>query len=944
MTIPTDNATLLRALRELPPEGRAARLRETGRPDALLLELADELARMATADPDEAVALADVLAETARGAGHELAEARCRRAAARALAYAGRFDEALAACDAAAGIAERAGLEAEAGRARLASMHALAELGRLEAAESVGLATRQRFVELGERPLAARADINLGVVYQRRDEPRSAVACFERARADLADEPLVVGSLDNNRGEALVALNDFEAAERAFEDALGAYERAEAPIAAAIAEGNLADVAARQGHLQAALEHFEQARRRFETNRSPVHLARLLAEQAEAKAILGLPAEALAEYEAVLPDLDTHGLALEAARARSGMGRVLVRLGRASEAETALAAAATGFDELGHGTARAKIDLVRAELLAANGRLGEARQLALRALAALADRPAEAVAARHVLALLGLRAGDDAVALAELNTAVTLAEQLDLPPLRADLLHTRGLALRRLGRLDEAIEDLTGAMEGVERVRGTLQAQRLRAAWLGDRAAVYEQLVDALLDRGGDDAVAHAFAVAEKAKSRSLLEQIQSHVPIDAFDDDCDPRGRALREELGRLQAELNGLYSRLAESDAAGGAAREGASLQDAIRRREQQLDALRARLTITSGVAGLLAPTATLEQVRRRIAADERLVEYMAVGDDVVAFVVGPDGVLVRRVPGALAAVTGPLARLRFQVDRALRPGAATSPRFPRMVDDARAELAALHDLLVRPLADGLPGAGRLTVVPHGPMHLVPFHALHDGESHLVERCAVRTAPSASILLLGDDPVDAVDRAIVLGVADEIAPGIADEAVEVARALAAAPDDTLVGPAATVEAFRRHCGKASVVHLAAHGRFAPESPMSSGLRLADRWLTVRDIYALRLDCELVTLSGCETGVNSVTAGDELMGLLRGFFAAGARSVLASLWRADDASASEFMRRFYARWGKGADRADAVRDVQLELMRQWPHPAHWAPFILVGS
>ncbi len=122
----------------------------------------------------------------------------------------------------------------------------------------------------------------------------------------------------------------------------------------------------------------------------------------------------------------------------------------------------------------------------------------------------------------------------------------------------------------------------------------------------------------------------------------------------------------------------------------------------------------------------------------------------------------------------------------------------------------------------------------------------------------------------------------------------------------------------------------------------------MASGLKLADRWLTVRDIYSLRLRADLVTLSGCETGRNLITAGDELVGLLRGFFAAGARSALVSLWRVNDESTTNLMADFYRLWhAESSDRmplAAALREAQLTLRRQRAHPAFWAPFILVGE
>ena len=134
-----------------------------------------------------------------------------------------------------------------------------------------------------------------------------------------------------------------------------------------------------------------------------------------------------------------------------------------------------------------------------------------------------------------------------------------------------------------------------------------------------------------------------------------------------------------------------------------------------------------------------------------------------------------------------------------------------------------------------------------------------------------------------------------------------------------------------------------ADVLHLACHGRFSAENPLASGLKLADRWLTVRDVYGLRLRASLVTLSGCDTGRTVVGGGDELVGLMRGFFAAGAASLLISLWTVNDESTAELMTRFYDAWRGGATKPAALRSAQRALLATRPHPVFWAPFLLGG-
>ena len=117
----------------------------------------------------------------------------------------------------------------------------------------------------------------------------------------------------------------------------------------------------------------------------------------------------------------------------------------------------------------------------------------------------------------------------------------------------------------------------------------------------------------------------------------------------------------------------------------------------------------------------------------------------------------------------------------------------------------------------------------------------------------------------------------------------------------------------------------------------------MFSGIRFGDAYLSLYDLYQLKLSAELVTLSGCATGMNVVTPGDELLGLVRGLLYAGAQSLLLSLWDVHDQSTADFMTCFYRRLQGRNDKASALQGAMIELRERYPHPYHWAPFTLTG-
>jgi CHAT domain-containing protein len=231
----------------------------------------------------------------------------------------------------------------------------------------------------------------------------------------------------------------------------------------------------------------------------------------------------------------------------------------------------------------------------------------------------------------------------------------------------------------------------------------------------------------------------------------------------------------------------------------------------------------------------------------------------------------------------------------------------------------------------------------VPHGFLHYLPFHALFDGRQFLMDRLSISYAPSAAVYALcrargvASDP-----RSLVLGVPDERAPHIVDEIAAVRTSLPS--PEVHIGPAATAERLQDEGARARYIHIATHGVFRQDNPMFSAVRLGNGDLGLLDLYKLRLTAELVTLSGCGTGLSAVVGGDELVGLVRGLLYAGARSVLVTLWDVNDRSTASFMQSFYTHLSVDQDKGRALTAAMRELHAQCDHPYFWAPFVLVGD
>ena len=148
----------------------------------------------------------------------------------------------------------------------------------------------------------------------------------------------------------------------------------------------------------------------------------------------------------------------------------------------------------------------------------------------------------------------------------------------------------------------------------------------------------------------------------------------------------------------------------------------------------------------------------------------------------------------------------------------------------------------------------------------------------------------------------------------------------------------------------------KYQYVHFATHGILSLEHPELSGIALSmvdekgqpqNGYLRLNEIYNLNLPAELVVLSACETGVGKQIRGEGLIALTRGFMYAGAKRVVASLWKVDDSATAELMAQFYKEMFVNKKRPpEALKEAQKHIsnQRRWRSPYFWAGFVLQGE
>jgi CHAT domain-containing protein/Tfp pilus assembly protein PilF len=936
------------ALLRLPsPEQQVAFLQSANLLDAKgLSQLLDQAMQLARSDPGKARQLAVICAEAAGEANAPAIAPRAAYLRAQTHAINGEFNNALELIQSAAEDFVALGEQMEALRTNIGRMNVLNELGRHAEALEAGQAVLDALAQPGDpspqaRLLLALAHQNRGVCFETMGRYEEALEAYALAEGHFTALEMTerIGDVSNNRGIVLVHLGRVAEALEAFESAARIWADAGLTLLQAQTLSNIGEAHLVLGNYTRSLNAFEQARRLFDPLDAVAHKRILLRKTADAYLALNLYPEALAAYREVNALLKDAGMADHHARASWGMGATLVAQSQFDEATSALAEAAALFAAAGNTPMLCSVMLEQAALHDARGDRSAALQTAQQALALVGG---EAWPVQHLYASMrvaDLLLPDTAAAEPYLLNSQRLAEALNLPAVNYRLNSRLGHLRRLQGRGGEAQMYLDSALAQIEQLRGHLAQEALRTSFLRDKTAAYEDLIELHLSRGDAESLPQAFSVAERAKSRTLVDLLTGVItPRGAVS--VDP---ALAARLQSLQADLSATYNKFLEAAGEDNLI----ELRDRAIRLEQEISQLRLHAAGDVVAPDQFAQPLSFEALQAQLPPDLILVAYHIVGDEILAFLHQKGELHVVRDLTRVPTVQALLQRLNAQWDR-FRAGADFAQRHMAvLVQSSQRLLASLYTELIAPLEGWLKPRAPLAIVPHGVLHNVPFHALFDGQNYMLDRCEVSYAPSATVLALCQQrSSQAPTRALITGVADIRIPAALAEVQSVARQLAdgGIEAETLMNAGATLEALKALAPGCDTLHLACHGLFRADNPMFSAVKLHDGWLTAADVMQLNLKDVLVTLSACESGRGTVLLGDEVIGLPRAFLGAGAASVVVSLWLVQDETTVTLMTNWYRQLRGRMGRAAALRTAQQALRERYPHPYYWAPFILIGQ
>lgn len=538
------------------------------------------------------------------------------------------------------------------------------------------------------------------------------------------------------------------------------------------------------------------------------------------------------------------------------------------------------------------------------------------------------------------------------------------PDQQWQLLLRRGILHEQMGQKDSARSCYEQAVNEIEAARSTIAADELRTLYSNNKIEVYERLILLLLSDANPSSKKRsaelAFDYNEKARARTFLDMLGNRKikSKNAKDEALLEREQLLRLRINKLAKEINA-----EEQSASASATQEMRLAQE-----EHQLITQQIKLSSAAyqGVINVQPPT--LADVQKQLDAESVIVEYWAGREKLVVWAITQDQMVFHVADFSKRNLRREIIGTRNYIAN-------------RMPEESAAMLSKLYDRLLSPVASLVQSRKKVIVVPHGPLHFLPFHALTRNNNYWIQSAAITYAPSAATLLYISKKRDARPQRFLAAALGDSAignfQGLPATRIEIQQlGQLYSSSDLMVGTQFTESFLKKNAEQYEYLHIATHGIFNKHQPLYSYLLMTDSGeddgrFTVNEIFDLSLNAKMVTLSACETALGEIGEGDELTGMSRAFLFAGSPIVIVSLWKVDDATTSWLMTRFHQYLQIGRAAGEALAAAQRDFINQnfdngknlkaiaidpnvtkaisdaragSKNPYYWAPFVLIGD
>lgn len=534
-----------------------------------------------------------------------------------------------------------------------------------------------------------------------------------------------------------------------------------------------------------------------------------------------------------------------------------------------------------------------------------------------------------------------------------------------------GKAYERQGDTDKARENYKNSISIIEDIRSRIKLEELKASYLGSykRIDAYHRLIHLLVQEGKDRnrkiRWEQAFNYLERARARAFLDSLEiSQVHL------SHGLPMKLENEEKALMRDMSQLYTQLLETDVNPETRR---TILSRLETKEQELESLKRRIrTQSPAYANLKYPDIiSLESAGRLLKNPRSAVYEYSIGENhSYLFILTRNNLDILPLPSKEN-----LHRL-------------VSQHLKAITDKEKASFSQGFELFKILIQPGLTKSMReLIIVPDDILHFLPFETLctqPDSQSWLIKDYNISYAPSMSSLreitlrkkrrdgsprkdfLALSDPHAANDNLNIYGknilknlyssASFDFSPLKYSE-LEVLRVGSLFDEDKktiFLREQASEEKLKNHDLSAfKIIHFATHSIIDEKQPTRSTIILfldadpaEDGLLQTREIFNLKLNADLVTLSSCQTGLGQYITGEGIEGLNRAFLFAGANAVLISLWSVNDQASYHLMERFYHHLKTSLTISSALRKAKLEMIESeaLSHPFYWAGFIISGK
>ncbi len=531
---------------------------------------------------------------------------------------------------------------------------------------------------------------------------------------------------------------------------------------------------------------------------------------------------------------------------------------------------------------------------------------------------------------------------------MTARQLLESAATASDFPETAWQAWFNLGRIyenldqdEKAVESYRNSISIIEKIRGNLTIDEFKSIYFDNKREVYDRLLRILLKMNKP---VESFQVSEQARARAFYD-ILANKKIDfkgSLPGDLISLEQAKRIEIQKLYKLLQkGDVSTFGESESRTSGLRQ---LREALVSAQSEYEDIIQKIKLHSPAYAEMVSAQPVNPSDLRSVLDDNsaVLAYWISSNELIIWFITRSDIICREIPVNDQYLGSIIEKARMAIE-------SDSP-----LNELKAPLKLLYSMLIAPVESNLGHFRNLVIIPNGSLHFLPFQALVDShEDYLVQNHNIIYEPSASVFMICENRKgSAGSRFMGMALSDlsiEGKAGLPGTDEELRKILPLFPDNlSAFGKQGTETFVKKNAGNFNFIHFATHGSYNYDQPLYSYLLFPasdedDGRLNVYEVFGLNLKASLVTLSACETGLGNLSRGDEIVGLSRAFLFAGSSSVIVSLWAVADYPTSILMASFYKNL-KDHNLQEALSMAQRDLIKIYPEPIYWSPFILIGN